>query len=148
MRTAAGRRRFTLLRGRGAERLALVWLLAKGYRPLARNYAEAGGEIDLIVRRGGTVAFVEVKARASMAAALEAVDDGKRRRIRRAARAWLARHPWAAGLSLRADAVFLAPGEWPLHVPDAFGLDEPGPRPAAGRPRSSATARAPPRPRP
>ena len=123
MRTAAGRRRFTLLRGRGAERLALLWLLAKGYRPLARNYAEAGGEIDLVVRRGRTVAFVEVKIRGTMAAALDSVDDGKRRRVRQAARAWLARHPWAAGLTLRADAVFLAPGEWPRHVPDAFGLE-------------------------
>ena len=48
MRTAAGRRVFTYLRGRGAERLALVWRLAKGYRPLARRFSAAGGEIDLI----------------------------------------------------------------------------------------------------
>ncbi|WP_375458271.1 YraN family protein [uncultured Enterovirga sp.] len=123
MRTAAGRRRFTLLRGRGAERLALLWLMAKGYRPLARNYAEAGGEIDLVMRRGRTVAFVEVKIRATMAGALESVDEGKRRRIRRAARAWITRHPSVASLTFRADAVFLAPGEWPRHMPDAFGLD-------------------------
>lgn len=123
MRTAAGRRRFTLLRGRGAERAALLWLVLKGYRPLARNYAEAGGEIDLVMRRGGTICFVEVKIRGTMAAALDAVDEGKRRRVRQAARAWLARHSWAAGLTLRADAVFLAPGEWPRHVPDAFGLE-------------------------
>lgn len=123
MRTAAGRRRFTFLRGRGAERLALLWLLAKGYRPLARRYAQAGGEIDLVMRRGGTVAFVEVKARATMEDALTSVDEGKRRRVRRAARAWLARNPWAAGLTLRADAVFLAPGEWPRHVPNAFLLE-------------------------
>lgn len=123
MRTAAGRRRFTFLRGLGAERLALVWLLAKGFRPLARRYSGAGGEIDLVVRRGRTIAFVEVKARASMAAALDSIDETKRRRIRRAARDWLARHPWAAALTLRADAVFLAPGEWPRHVPNAFELD-------------------------
>lgn len=123
MRTAAGRRRFTLLRGRGAERLALLWLLGKGYWPLARNYAEAGGEIDLIVRRGRTIAFVEVKARATMADALDALDDRKRVRIRRAARAWRARHPWSAALTLRADAVFVAPGEWPCHVPNAFELE-------------------------
>ncbi len=123
MRTAAGRRRFTFLRERGAERLALLWLLAKGYRPLARRYAQAGGEIDLVMRRGGTVAFVEVKARATMEDALTSVDEGKRHRVRRAARAWLARNPWAAGLTLRADAVFLAPGEWPRHVPNAFPLE-------------------------
>lgn len=123
MRTAAGRRRFTYGRGRGAERLALLWLLAKGYRPLARRYAENGGEIDLIVRRGGTVAFVEVKARASMEDALGAIDPRKRHRLGRAARAWLARNPGAAGLTLRADAVFIAPGAWPRHIEAAFELD-------------------------
>ncbi len=124
MKTAAGRRRFTFLRGLGAERLALAWLMLKGYRPLARRYQEAGGEIDLVMRRGRTVIFVEVKARARMEAALESVDEAKRRRVRRAARAWLARHPWAAsGLTLRADAVFIAPGSFPRHVPDAFPLD-------------------------
>ena len=76
-----------------------------------------------MVRRGRTVAFVEVKARGTIEAALTSLDEGKRRRIRRAANAWVARHPWAAGLTLRADAVFLAPGEWPRHVQDVFGLD-------------------------
>ncbi len=123
MKTAAGRRRFTFLRGRNAERMALVWLMLRGWRPLARRYAEAGGEIDLVMRRGGTVAFVEVKARATMASALTAIDAGKRRRVRRAARAWLARHPWAETLTRRADAVCLAPGEWPRHVVDVFPLD-------------------------
>jgi putative endonuclease len=123
VRTAAGRRRFTYGRGLGAERVALVWLLLKGYRPLARRFASGGGEIDLIVRRGDTVAFVEVKARETMDAALTAVDLAKRRRVGRAARAWLARHPRAATLTLRADLVAIAPGEWPRHLPGAFELD-------------------------
>ncbi|TDR89960.1 YraN family protein [Enterovirga rhinocerotis] len=123
MRTASGRRRFTFLRGLSAERIALLWLMAKGYRPLARRYAEAGGEIDLVMRRGGTIVFVEVKARGEMDLALTSLDEGKRRRIRRAARAWMARNPWAARSTFRADAVFVAPDSWPRHVPDAFGLD-------------------------
>lgn len=123
MRTAAGRRRFTFLRGIGAERMALLWLLAKGYRPLARRYAQAGGEIDLVMRRGGTIVFVEVKARQRLDDALVAIDDGKRRRMRRAAHAWQARNQWAAGLTFRADAVFVAPEAWPRHVTDVFGLD-------------------------
>ena len=123
MRTGLGRRRFTFVRGRNAELLALLWLLAKGYRPLARRYAEGGGEIDLVMRRGGTVAFVEVKARGTMETALAAVDERKRRRVRRAARAWLARNAWAAAFTLRADAVLIAPGEWPRHLPNAFELD-------------------------
>jgi putative endonuclease len=123
MRTAAGRRRFTYLRGRGAERLALIWLMLKGYRPLARRFSAQGGEIDLIMRRGDTVAFVEVKARGTMEVALESIGATKKRRFGRAARAWLSRHPWAATLSLRADAVFLAPGHFPRHLPNAFPLD-------------------------
>lgn len=123
MRTAAGRRVLTHLRGRGAERLALLWLLAKGYRPLVRRYSAAGGEIDLIVRRGGTIAFVEVKARNDMDAALTSIDATKRRRFSRAARAWLSRNPGQASLTFRADAVFIAPGAFPRHVPAAFTLD-------------------------
>jgi putative endonuclease len=122
MKTASGRRHFTYLRGIGAERTALVWLMLKGYRPLATRYAASGGEIDLIVRRGGTIAFVEVKARASMETARNAIDATKRRRFTRAAGAWLMHHPWATGLTLRADAVFLAPGHWPQHLPNAFEL--------------------------
>jgi putative endonuclease len=122
MKTASERRRFTYLHGRGAERLALLWLMLKGYRPLATRYAASGGEIDLIMRRGGTIAFVEVKARASMEAAQSAIDATKRGRFTRAAGTWLARHPWAATLTLRADAVFIAPGHWPHHLPNAFEL--------------------------
>ena len=123
MRTAAGRRRFTYLRGRGAERLALIWLMLKGYRPLARRFSAQGGGIDLIMRRGDTVAFVEVKARGTMEVALESIGATKKRRFGRAARAWLSRHPWAATLALRADAVFLAPGHFPRHLPNAFPLE-------------------------
>lgn len=123
MTGALERRRATFLRGHRAERVALLVLLLKGYRPLARRYAAAGGEIDLIVMRGGTVAFVEVKARGLMDDALLAITPAKRRRFSRAARAWLSRHPWAATKTWRADAVFLAPRRWPRHLPAAFELE-------------------------
>ena len=71
-------------------------LLLKGYRTLGRRFAAAGGEIDLIVRRGATIAFVEVKARDDLDDAAKAINEAKRRRIGRAARVWLARNPWAA----------------------------------------------------
>jgi putative endonuclease len=125
MRAAAARRRATFTRGRIAEGMALLLLLAKGYRPLARRYAAAGGEIDLIVMRGDTVVFVEVKARGAMDDALTAITAAKHRRFSRAARAWLSRHPWAAGKTWRADAVFLAPGRWPRHLEAAFELHIP-----------------------
>jgi putative endonuclease len=103
VKTAAARRRATFTRGHVAECVALLVLMAKGYRPLARRYAAAGGEIDLIVRRGGTVAFVEVKARGLMADALTS----------------------AATKTWRADAVFVAPRRWPRHLEAAFEIEMP-----------------------
>ena len=123
MRTPEGRRAFTVGRGLAAERMALVWLLAKGYRPLARRYSGAGGEIDLVVRRGRTVAFVEVKARGLMDNALIAITARKRQRFSRAARAWLSRNDWAATKTWRADAVFIARRRWPQHIVSAFELE-------------------------
>ena len=123
MTQALERRRTTFLRGHRAERIALLLLLAKGYRPLARRYAAAGGEIDLVVTRGNTIAFVEVKARGTMEDALVAISATKRRRFSSAARAWLARHPWAEGKTWRADAVFVAPRRWPKHIVSAFELE-------------------------
>ncbi|MDQ4136289.1 MAG: YraN family protein, partial [Pseudomonadota bacterium] len=102
-----------------------LYLLAKGYRPLARRFAAAGGEVDLVVRRGSTIAFVEVKARAALEDALTAITAGKRRRFSRAARAWLARHPGAAGLTWRADAVYVAPWSRPRHREAAFEIEMP-----------------------
>ena len=61
------------LTGRRAEWLAILWLTAKGYRLLERRYGGKGGEIDLVMRRGRTVAFVEVKARGSLDAEMLAI---------------------------------------------------------------------------
>ena len=120
----AARRRATHGRGLSGEALALLALMLKGYWPLARRYAAAGGEIDLVVRRGRTIAFVEVKARADLDAARGAIDGRKRARFSRAVRAWITAHPARAGFVLRADAVLVAPGRWPAHVTDAFPLGE------------------------
>ena len=123
MRTALERRRATYLRGHWAERVALALLVLKGYRLLARRYAASGGEIDLIVKRGDTIAFVEVKARGLLDDALGAIGSRKRERFSRAARAWLTRNAWAAGKTFRADAVFIAPGRLPRHLGAAYRLD-------------------------
>lgn len=112
-------------RGHVAEIKALGLLLLKGYRPLARRFSAAGGEIDLIMLRGDTVAFVEVKARADLDAAYLAIDARKRRRFSRAVRTWVSRNPWAMSRVLRADAVFIAPRKWPRHVVSAFEIEMP-----------------------
>jgi putative endonuclease len=109
--------------GLRAEALAAFWLLAKGYRILARRYLVKGGEIDLIVARGDAIAFVEVKARASLEEALSSIQETKRRRISKAARVWLTRNPWAAsGWTLRGDAVFVSPWRLPRHAVAAYML--------------------------
>ena len=123
MKTARERRRATFLRGHRAEWIALLFLLCKGYRPLARRYSAAGGEIDLIVMRGDTVAFVEVKARGALEDAMMAITATKRHRFSRAVRGWLARNPWAAAKSWRADAVFVARRRWPRHLTAVFELE-------------------------
>ena len=123
MRTALERRRATYLRGHLAEHVALAMLVLKGYRLLARRYSASGGEIDLIVKRGDTIAFVEVKAREAMDNALTAIGAQKRDRFSRAARAWISRNRWSAGKTFRADAVFVAPGRWPRHLPAAFEME-------------------------
>ena len=81
--------------GTRAERRA-VWLYRlRGYRVLATNAWVAGYELDLVLRRGRTIVFCEVKAKSGMALGdpLEMVTAEKRRRIARAAEAWLAAHP-------------------------------------------------------
>ena len=109
--------------GLRAEWLAAVFLVCKGYRILARKFFIAGGEIDLIAQRGDVIAFVEVKARRGFDEALSAIDQTKRRRIARAARVWVTRHPAAMLATLRGDAVLIAPLRLPRHVVGAFDLE-------------------------
>jgi putative endonuclease len=109
--------------GLRAEWIAAALLIAKGYRILARRFIVAGGEIDLVARRGGAIAFVEVKARRELDRALLAIDPIKRRRIAAAARIWLTRNPWAMQATLRGDAVLIAPMSLPRHVVAAFDLE-------------------------
>jgi putative endonuclease len=121
-RPVKARRRAHLF-GLRAESIAALLLRLKGYEVLDRRFAAGGGEIDLVARRGATIAFVEVKARDDLDAAAAAITATKRRRIGRAARVWLARNPWAAALNLRGDAVFVAPGRLPRHLASAYTLD-------------------------
>ena len=60
-------------RGRGAETLACWFLRLRGWRILARRARVPGGEVDIVARRGRTLAFVEVKARERLDDAAEAV---------------------------------------------------------------------------
>lgn len=107
-------------RGRSAETFAALALRLKGYRIAARRVRTPAGEIDLVVRRGSVVAFVEVKARPTLARAAESVSTAQRRRIVRAAAHYIAANPALAGQIQRFDAVLVAPRKWPHHVINAW----------------------------
>lgn len=113
---ASRERRAAYRLGLSAETRAALWLRVKGYRILARRYRTPLGEIDLIARRRRTIIFVEVKARASLEAAIEALSPTAERRIEEAANLWLARHPDFVHADLRFDMVLVVPGRWPRHM--------------------------------
>ena len=106
--------------GRRGEVLAALMLMAKGYRILGFRLRAPQAEIDLLAKRGGVLAVVEVKQRADIETALEAVSVDQRERLRRAAVTLAARRPSLAGASIRLDLIALAPGRLPRHIPDAW----------------------------
>jgi putative endonuclease len=112
VRSTRSATRNTAAAGRVAERRAWWFYRLRGYRILERNVWTGGNELDLIVRRGPRLAFVEVKAKGGPARGdpLEMVTKEKQRRLRRAAEAWLAGHPEAAGLEARFDVVAVRDG--------------------------------------
>jgi putative endonuclease len=106
--------------GVSAEGRAAAFLMAKGYRILARRFRTPQGEIDLVARRRHLLVFVEVKARASLDEAAYAVTLRQQRRIIDAAQAWLVAHPEHADFELRFDAMLIAPRRLPRHLLAAF----------------------------
>jgi putative endonuclease len=89
--------------GVAGERLAELHYRLRGYRVLERNAWAGGNELDLVLRRGRALVFCEVKRKRGSGHGdpLEMVGREKRRRVLRAAEAWLAAHPEAAGLEPR-----------------------------------------------
>ena len=116
--------------GLAAEEAARRFLLRHGWRVLGRNVRVGRGELDIIARRGATLAFVEVKARRTATYGLpeDAVDGRKRRQVARLAELWLAARPWALhGVDeVRFDIVAVDAAAAPpivRHLPAAFTLD-------------------------
>jgi putative endonuclease len=91
--------------GISAESRAAVFLIAKGFRILARRWRSPVGEIDIIARRRSLLIFVEVKARANLDDAAWSVTERQRQRIAAAAEAWLARNGDARIRDMRFDAM-------------------------------------------
>ena len=106
--------------GLSAESRAAAYLMAKGYRILAKRFRTPYGEIDIVARRRNLLAFIEVKARASLDEAAFAVTPRQQARIIAAAQAWLMAHPEHADFDLRFDAMLIAPRHLPRHLLAAF----------------------------
>jgi putative endonuclease len=119
-RTASPARVAAFRTGLSAETRAAAYLMAKGYRILERRFRTPHGEIDIVARRRHLVAFIEVKARASLDEAAYAVTPRQQARIIAAAQAWLVAHPEHAEFELRFDAMLIAPRRLPRHLLAAF----------------------------
>lgn len=118
----AARQRF----GELGERIAERWLRRQGWRVVQRRFRNGRRDIDLVVEREGTVAFVEVKARRGelFGGPVEAVNWKKQKELVRSAHVWIDRHGRESE-SYRFDVVgVLVNGERVRvrHVPNAFGL--------------------------
>ena len=101
-------------RGRRAETKAAWWLRLHGWRIVGQRVRVHGGEIDLVARRGRTLAFVEVKARATVEAAAWAVDEQRLHRVAAAAEQLTARFGKGCD-TVRIDLVLIVPGRLPQH---------------------------------
>ena len=106
--------------GLSAETRAAAYLMAKGYRILAKRFRTPYGEIDLVARKRNLLVFVEVKARGSLDEAAYAVTPRQQQRIINAAQAWLMAHPEHAEFDMRFDAMLIAPRRLPRHLLAAF----------------------------
>ncbi len=113
---ASAERRRRHRRGHVSEWIAAAFLMAKGYRILARRFQTPAGEIDIVAVRGRRLAFVEVKRRLTRAAAEASITERQGERIRRAADLWLARRPAYQRYDIAFDLVFLVQGRWPRHI--------------------------------
>ena len=106
-------------RGRRGEGFAALWLRLHGWKIVARRVQTPRGEIDLVARRGRTLAFIEVKWRATVLERDLAIDDYRLRRVAAAVEA-VAHRFLRPSDSPRIDVLLLAPGRWPRHIVNAW----------------------------
>lgn len=106
--------------GRSAEALAEGALRAEGWAVLGRRVRTPAGEIDMIAERDGLLAFIEVKARPSLAEAAAALGARQRGRLLQAAECWLAANPGHGQAGMRFDVLVVAADGTTRRIADAF----------------------------
>ncbi|MBA4751462.1 MAG: YraN family protein [Sphingopyxis sp.] len=102
-------------RGRKAERRAAWWLRLHGWRILGERLRVPVGEVDLVARRGRTIAFIEVKWRDRAADLDLAIDPYRLRRVAAAAEMLSPRFSGPRD-DIRIDVMLLAPRRLPRHL--------------------------------
>jgi putative endonuclease len=118
-RRATNDRKAAENRGREGERRAAWWLWLRGWRILDRRVRTPAGEVDLVVRRGNLVAFVEVKTRATAADLDFAIDERRLARVAAAAEFLMPRYA-GPGDDIRVDVILIAPRTPPRHIENAW----------------------------
>lgn len=111
-------------RGRYAEEKAAAALEAEGWVILAKRLRTAAGELDLVAERQGLLAFVEVKARATLGEAAFALGPAQRARLMQAAEAWLAANPGHGEAGMRFDVMLVDANGLVRRIADAFRLGD------------------------
>lgn len=106
-----------------AERLATLFLKAKGYQILNTRYRVGVGEIDIVAKRQGTIVFVEVKRRQSLSEALHSLKARQQTRIIRAAEHWLAENQLPLNTDCHFDMMVFSAYLVPHHIKNAFATD-------------------------
>lgn len=113
-------------RGHFAEKIACLYLMLKGWWPVKMNYVvgrgTGAGEVDLILVRGKTLIFVEVKYRPTLVQAMEAITVQNQIRVAKSSAVFLQKNPKYKDYQVRYDAILLAPKKWPKHLQNAWSL--------------------------
>lgn len=113
-------------RGHFAEKIACLYLMMKGWWPVKMNYVvgrgTGAGEVDLILVRGKTLIFVEVKYRPTLVQAMEAITVQNQIRVAKSSAVFLQKNPKYKDYQVRYDAILLAPKKWPKHLQNAWSL--------------------------
>jgi putative endonuclease len=113
-------------RGHFAEKIALLFLMLKGWMPVQMNFivgrGTGAGEVDLIMARHKTLIFVEVKYRPTLIQAMEAISVQNQIRVAKSSAVFLQKNPKYKDYQIRYDAVLMAPKRWPKHLPNAWSI--------------------------
>ncbi len=106
-----------------AETIIVIMLILQGYRIIARRYKTKVGEVDIIAKRSGLIAFIEVKARKN-SDVYEVLTSSQMNRIERASSLFIAKNAELANLSMRFDLVIVKPWKLPHYIKNAWQCSE------------------------